>query len=271
MTVVIESGFIGAEYDLNHPRIGYERVAGALTTNVPSEDGFNAQNAETPLTYTAWQPTSVPAVWRLTFVGGGTETISYLGIGVHNIGSSGATVTLQSFDGATWANWGGGMSVSPDNDDAIMFLVEPAAVNGIGILIEGAVARVGTISAGDVLEWPRKATWTGLPITESETNRYNVNQSDTGNWLGRTRIASGLEFDMTIDNLSETFRRGEFETFRNHANTGDGTFFVAPRPLDYPDEVAYAWSPETIRMERNVPKKEIAGSVSMSLRGYKAP
>lgn len=269
MTVIIQSGFVGTSEDLNHPRIGY--VSRGLTISSTGTDaaGFAAANALTPLTYTAWEATTAGQYWRNTFAI--PRSIGYVGIAVHNAADVGATLVIQKLTGGSWTNWASGVEVTPTTNDTIMFILDPEVVDGISVGSIGGAARIGVIRAGPVMEWPRKARWTGLPITESRQYRYNVNESDSGNWLGRTAVSAGDAFDVQIDNLSETFRSGDFADFAAHCNAGDGSFFIAPRPLSYPNEVAYAWSTETVRMTREIPNKSVSGSVNLSLQGYRAP
>ena len=269
MSVVIQSGFVGIDEDLTYPRIGWNNISGTVTSTGTDADGFPAANARTNVTYTAWQSTTAGQEWRNTFAS--AQSVAYVGVAVHNAGTLGATITVRKLSGGTWSDWTGSPSASPSNDDAILFLLSPESVDGIGIEVTGAAARIGVIRAGAIMEWPRRAQWTGLPITESQQLRYNFNESETGNWLGRTVVSSGNQFEVNIDNLSETYRTSAFADFAAHANTGDGPFFIAPRPLDYPNEVAYAWPTETVRMSREIPNKLASGSVGLSLMGYRAP
>lgn len=268
MAVVIESAFTGISEGLSHPRVGWHQEPGTIAAT-SAASGYAAANALTPLTYTGWQPASAPASLQITFTAEASP--SYLGIAAHTIGTAGATVTVRKLIGATWSDWGGGTAATPTTDDAIMFLLDPQAVDGIGIRVTGGLPVIGVLRAGAVMEWPRRATWTGLPITESQRLAYSTNQSDGGHWLGRTLVATGFEFGVNIDHMSETYRTGNFKDFATHANTGDATFFYADRPSDYPDEMAYCWSPETVRMTREQPNKSISGSVQMKLQGYRAP
>lgn len=268
MPVIIEDTFTGIAQDLYHPRIGWHQEPGTIAaTN--AADGFAASNALSPVTYTAWKPSSAGGSLRITFASAASP--SYLGIAVHTAATEGATITVQKRTGSTWSNWGGGTLITPETNDPILFLLEPQTVSGIGIRVTGGTPVIGVMRAGSVMEWPRRATWTGLPITESERLQYDVNASDTGNWLGRSVRGRGNSFDVEIDHLSEAYRSGDFRDFADHCNKGDATFWIAPRPLDYADEVAYAWSPDVIRMSREQPNKLISGSVSMSLQGYLAP
>ena len=265
MPVVIEDTFTGISEPLTHPRIGWEEEPGTIAaTNAAA--GFAASNALTPLTYTAWKPSSAPASLRITFTSAASP--SYLGIAAHTIGDEGATITVRKLTAGSWSNWGGSTSISPATNDPILFLLAPQEVDGIGIQVTGGTPVIGVMRAGAVMEWPRKAMWTGTPITESRRLQFDVNQSDTGNWLGRSLKARGQEFDIQIDNLSEAYRAGDFKDFADHANLGDATFWIAPRPGDYADEVAYAWPAQVVRMSREIPNKDVSGSASLKLQGH---
>ncbi len=266
--IVLEDLFTGIAQPLTHPRIGWHREPGTVTaTN--SAAGFDAAFADNPTTYTAWSPSADPAEWRMTFAAAASP--SYIGIIARDVATVGATLTVRKLVGATWSDWGNGTTITPETNDAVLFLLEPQEVDGIGISVTGGLPKIINIRAGDVMEWPRLATWTGLPITESKQFRYNVNESDTGNWLGRSRVAQGLSFDFQVDHLSEHYRRNDFAAFAAHCNEGDATFWIAHRPDGYPEEVAYAWSPDKVEAERQQPNKDIANSVGLSLQGYLAP
>jgi hypothetical protein len=266
MPVVIETGFPGISQPLTHPRIGYQSFGGTITATSEAA-GFPAVNAGTPVTYTAWKPAVTARQWELTFPF--ARSPEYLGIAAHRIASEGATVTVRKLTGGVWSNWGGGTFITPTNNDAILFLLDPQEVDGIGLQVTGGTPEIGVIRAGFVMEWPRLATWTGLPITESDQFRYNVNESESGNWLGRSKVSEGQEFQVEIDHLSETYRTSDFANFATHCNEGDATFWIAPRPQGYLNEVAYAWSTETVRAERNIPRASVANSVQLELKGHK--
>ena len=268
MTVRIQTGFTGDEYDLNHPRIGWRRMSGTITAS-SSADGFNGANAGTPRTDTAWRPTGSPThIWSLTPAS--AQVISYAGIAVHDLGTQNATVALQINTGAGFATVAG-TSFAPVDDEPILYLIDPVSVTAARIVITATDAppTIGVIAIGEVTEWPRKAVWTGTPITEGDDISFADNQSDTGNWLGRTKKANGLEFGMQVNNLTETWRQTEFKEFKAHANGETATFFVAPRPGSYPDELAYAWVTDLARMSREIPNKNVSGTVNLQCRGYR--
>lgn len=271
MSVYIQTGFNGITYDLNHPRIAIQRRGKVQATASTEAAGFDALNASNVRVDTAWRPTAVPANWKIIFLT--PPNLEYVGIAAHDLGTQNATIDIQttSDGGSTWDTIAGLGGLTPDDDSPIFCLFDTVNVDGYRVNITAADSEptIATIGAGRVQEWPRKAVWTGTPITEGDRVSFSNNSSETGVWLGRTKTSDGLEFPFTVNNLSEDFRTGDFKTFKDYANGEDAAFFIAPRPLDYPDEVAYAWAADTVRMTRDTPNKRVSGSVNLNLIGYR--
>lgn len=271
MSVYIQTGFNGLVYDLNHPRVAYRRrgLQGAAASTEAS--GFAATNAINVRVDSAWRPTALPANWRTIF--NNFQNVEYVAIAAHDLGTQNADITIQTTtdSGSTWDTISGLANLTPDDDSAILCLFDTVNIDGYRVLINSADSEptIASIAGGSVLEWPRKAVWTGTPVTEGDRITFANNQSETGVWLGRTRVSDGLEFQVQIDNLSETFRTGDFKTFKDYANGEDAAFFIAPRPGDYPDEVSYSWATDVVRMTRDRPNNRVSGSVTLNLRGYR--
>jgi hypothetical protein len=264
--IVLQSGFTGTSVDLNHPRLCWRKLAGTISASSAAE-GFNAAFAYSEELVNAWKPTAVPADWTITFPA--AAPVSYVGIGAHTLGSSGATVELQRLVSGLWVTFPG-CALTPTDDAAILFLIAPIDLASIRIRITGAVAEIGYILTGLATEIPRMSRFTGLPITESQRVEYRDNTSMTGKPLGRTVQRDGLEFDIEIKNLPEAFRAGEWAPFREAMErSGRQFFFYAPKPQKYPDEVALAWQREPAPFERTVPNFRLSGSVSMTCGGYR--
>lgn len=272
MSVFIQNGFNGDNYDLTHPRTGHIRrgTTGGVTAS-SAASGFAATNAFNVRLDSAWRPNSVPATWAVLFPG--DRVLGYVGIGGHDLGTQNASITIQitTNGGTTWTAVDGLNGLAITDDSAIMCLLDPVTVNGYRVRINSADAppTIATIAGGDVLEWPQRAVWTDTPITESEQITYRNNTSDTGVLIGATADSNGLSFTAQIDNLSETFRTGEFRAFADYCNKGEKAFFIATRPGGYPDEVAYAWSSEKVMMTRERPNARNSGSVTLNLNGYR--
>lgn len=264
MSVVIASGVTGTEF----PRIGWKGISGTITAS-SAANGFGAGLAATPQTYAAWRAINADATWEID--AGESVAVDYCGIGAHDLATVGATVAVQRWTGSAWVTVA---STTPTDDSAILFLFPSASATKWRISITGATsaARIGNIRFGLVTTLPQRSTFApALPITEAEEYGYNVNLSVTGEWLGRSVVSTGLQFSVTISHLSEEFASGEWADFRAHCNTGDATFFIAPKPAAYPKEVAYAWPTETVKAERNFPNKNVSRIAELQCAGYKRP
>lgn len=268
MSVRIQTGFVGIEYPLDHPRVGWQSHSGTVTaTNAAA--GFPAADALDPRTFNAWKPSAFPASWTLTFPS--ARVVSYVAVGAHTIGTSGANVQIEVPDGLGGWNLVAGTSDVPGDDGALMFLLSPASRTAIRVTVSdlggASLPELGNIRVGPVMEWPQRAQFTGTPITEARQIEYEFNQSQTGEWLGQTVKRRGLAFDASISHLSEAWTASTYAPFRAYADTGN-PFFYAARPVKYPDEVAYCMADGLIQSERATPNKAISRAVTMRLRGY---
>jgi hypothetical protein len=263
MSVVIQSGFSGIVEPIDQPRIGFDAhsAAGSATS---SASGYSASWVTDGETWSVWRAGSSSSTLTLTF---SNQTVSYAGLAAHNLGSIGATVSCQI--GGTTVG-----SISPTDDSAIMFLFSPRTATTVQFVITGGVAEIAVAQAGEVLEMPRLSVYTGLPISESKQVRYRHQQSIRGDVLGRAVEGAELAFDLTINNLPETFRAtaGDvtWQGLLRHIDS-TGPFFIAAKPGSYPEEVAYVQAVERPRFERQTPNHLLSGSVTFSCRGYAAP
>jgi hypothetical protein len=252
---------------LSHPRIGWRALSGAVSASSEAP-GFAADFAATPQTYTAWRPTGAASEsWAITL--SGPDAADYCGIGAHNLGSLGASVAVEQWDGAAWQPVA---SHAPADDSAILFLFERVSSSQFRIVVTGAAAppRIGNVRFGIASPLPRKSTFApALPITEAEELSYNVNVSATGEWLGRSVVSAGLRFSVTVDHMPETYAAGEWAQFRRYCNEGEATFYVAPKPQAYPAECAYAWPQATVRAERSIPNKGVSRTTTLELAAYR--
>lgn len=249
----------------NAPRVIWDKLAGTIAASTAAAL-YDAAFADQPQTYTAWKPTAVPATWSVT-----PDTpapVDCCAIGCHTLGTTGATVHVEYDAGAGWVTVA---SATPPDDAALLFLFPAITADAWRVRVTGAVAELGVIMFAVATVFPRAAQFApATPITEAEEYTYATNRTDGGSWAGRSVTSTGLRFSVEISNLSEVFAESaEWRGFRDHANTGDGAFFIAPKPLAYPREIAYAWSTDTIRAPRAVANKGISRRVDLNLMGYR--
>lgn len=251
MSVIIQSGFVGINEPLDHPRIGWRAITGdAIGTNPRA--GFSRENALDPRTAIAWSPTgAAPA--QIGVDAGESVTASYCGVAGHDLGTQNASVSVQRWTGSSWTNIIGSQLIN--RDDAILFLFAPVDASRFRLNISSAdnPVRIGHVRFGMVTEIPRRSGYGGTtPISEGRRYDYDALRTNNGAFLGRSIVSTSLQFQVSVQHVSETWRASEWVPFREHANRGDATFFAADRPIDYPEDVAYAWSNEPVRAERGI-------------------
>jgi hypothetical protein len=220
-------------------------------------------------TDTAWRPTALPATWTLDYPS--SRNVSFVGIAKHDLGTQNATIAIEYDVGGVWTAFAGASALTPADDSPILLLAPVTAVDGVRVTISSADANptISVIMVGVADEWPRPFVWTGQPITEGDRIQFENTVALTGNWLGRSVVSDGLQFEVTMNNVSETWRQGDFKAFKDYANGNDAAFFIALRPSDYPNELAYAWAAGVVRAERSQPNNSISTSVTMTLQGLR--
>jgi hypothetical protein len=265
MSVVIESGFTGNSEPIDQPRICFDvpSITASATSTAAGSDVSWLTDGET---WSVWEGGSTSQTITLSFTAG---QVSYAGIAAHNLGSTGATVQLRA----------GGATISthnPTDDSAILFLFSNRVASSVQFVISGgfAVPQIAVALAGEALELPRLSVFTGLPISESKQVRYRHNQSIRGDVLGRAVEGAELRFDVTVQNLPETFRAAAGDiTWKGFIDYVDsfGPFFIAAKPESYPDDVAYARAMERPRFNRERANLNNSGAVTFQCMGYAAP
>jgi len=265
MSVVIQSGFTGIAEPIDQPRICFDTHT-ATPTATSTATGSDVTWLVDGETWSVWEGGSTSQTVTLTFSSAAT---SYAAIAAHNLGSTGATVSCAA-GGVTVG------SISPDDDGAIVFLFGSTTVTTVAFTISGgsAAPQIAVAQAGEVLEMPQLSVFTGLPISESKQVRYRHQQSIRGDVLGRAVEGADLRFDLTVQNLPETFRAASgdvtWKGFINHVDN-TGPFFIAAKPSSYPDDVAYARAVERPRFNRERANLNNSGTVTFQCMGYAAP
>lgn len=240
--IVVEAGFAGTTYPLTNPRIAAYPVTGTVTVSTEAT-GFAGTNANNELTWTWWKPTAVPATWQLSFT---STSISYCAIAAHNIGTTGGTVQLQTWDGAAWNTIANN---TPTDDGPIVFLITARTIDRIRVRIANAIPTIGVIWFGPVTELPQKAQWTGSrPFNEALTSVYTETVSDGGHVLDRFATRKAGACAMEVQNVSETWAAANIPALQAHM--GSLPVFMADRPSAYPKSVVYGSQQEPLQPSR---------------------
>lgn len=261
MTTFIQSGFVGIDYPLDHPRIGWRTFSGTAIANA-SEAGYPASNALDVRTALGWRAPSVTSWIGVDFTS--ARSCSYCGIAGHDLGTQAASYVIERWNGSAWVEVVAEQSTL--SDEAIVFLFGAVSASRfrLKLTVANAAPRIGHIRFGAVTELPRRAAYAGTtPISESRRYEYDTLRSNGGAFMGRSIVSSSLQFAIDVKHLSETWRRSEWADFRQYANTGDATFFYTDRPASYPEDVAYAWSNQALSASRDTPNKAISGQFTL--------
>ena len=275
MSVIIDNNLILSPpvdaQPIRHARILYRtiwRKSGATIDASSEQDGFPASALTNELTYEFWRPESLPATWEVD--AGELSAVNGVGIASHTLGSSGSAVYVEYDDGG----WQEAAALAPGTDRPIFFLFETIEANRWRIRIEGdATPSVGVLFFGEVLQMYRPIYQGHSPLPLSRETVREPNRSERGQWLGISVTRRGVGTDFSWDNLPALWYREHFDPFAEYASQGPGTFFIAWRPSQFPQEVGYCWLDQDDIQPSNSGPRDLM-SVSMSVRGqlgFEAP
>ena len=268
MSVIIDENLILSPPEdaqpLRHSRIGHktwtrERAPSDVTAS--SEDsGFPADAPLRPDTYERWRPSSTSSTWEIDLKT--ARPVSYVGIGAHTIGTSGAAITVEYSDDAyTWDEFG---EFSPSDNTAIMFLAEEVEARYWRLSLEGGAPEIGVIYIGPVLAMQRPIYGGHSPITLSRQTTIRTIRSRSGQFLGQDFRRRGYQTSVSFSNLEPAWLRREFDPFIEDARIYP--YFFAWRPTTYPREVAYVWTADDI-VPQNSGTRELM-DVSWDMVGF---
>ncbi|NQX95448.1 MAG: hypothetical protein HRT64_11125, partial [Erythrobacter sp.] len=177
-----ETGYTLAsgERDWRHARMLLPGVSGTVAASTTAA-GYYDDAPDGQETYTRWKPSAVPATWDITPAGSVSCNAAF--IGAHDLGTQGATVTVQyqATDGGAWTDI---MSVTP-GDDAPLFLFFTAK-DGFGwrVSLTGAVAEIGRIIFGTTIVMPQPIYGGVKPIDLTREVERKASVSQGGEILG---------------------------------------------------------------------------------------
>lgn len=266
MAVHISSSMvIGAFPDifpLTHARIGYRnivRTADVITSGTAAEASF--LSLQNDFTNEAWVADSLSS--SITIDAGSAQTVDYIGIASHNLGSAGHVVNVEySFNDEDYVLVD---EFVPTDDSAIMSLFNRISARYWRISISGGntAAQIAILYFGEALAMQRPIYGGHNPVTlnRSITKREAVTES--GQFVGNVVVRRGFETAYSWSNLSADWYRENFDPFAIHALSMP--FFIAWRPQDYPGEVSFGMATDEPRPS-NQGVRDLM-SVSMNFRG----
>ena len=173
------------------------------------------------------------ANWQITPYD--TETVDYCCIAAHNLGDWGALLKVQYDNGA--GGYTDVISQQITDNSPIYCIFEPKTVGYYRVRINNANPAIGVIRFGQSMQMER-AMYGGItpPILDRGT-KLKSNISETGEFLGRTRIRTDTGANFAWSNITAAWVRANWEPLQKAVETDP--IFIAWRPDTF-SEASYA-------------------------------
>lgn len=251
----------------DNPRIGWHNIvpAGAIAAS-DDDDAFPVSNLLRPETFLKWKGGNI-GEHTITVTATPAESVNYFAIAGHNFATAGAGLKLQqSPDGITWTDLTD--EFLPATDHALMVeFADTQASQYYRLVVAPTVAipEIGALNIGRVLRMQRRLYVGHKPMGLNRKTETSTGFSESGQFLGRTRLRQMLEGSAEFANITPDWVRAYFDDFQDAAETLP--FFFAWRPEAYPDEIAYVsltGDPDIVNQQAN----GMVG-ISMSMRGIR--
>lgn len=173
----------------------------------------------------------------------------------HNLGSTGATVSVEAITaepGAVWEVVHAGVVPATDSPLVLVYVRDFYVGTRVRIVPDGVAPEMAVLFVSDTLVVPESVQSGYTPVTDSIENTLVTGWSDSGEFLGsivhgsvaRNRAEFRvIDFDWYADNMRD---------FILYGNNGNPFFFVR-NPQDYPDEVSYSVFSSMVKPSINYP------------------
>lgn len=203
---------------------------------------------------------------------GGAVEVNYIGLCALSMEGA-VRVEFQTASGGAFAEntlWAS--EASDTGLHTVAWLFPRQTVYGVRIASDLPFS-VGVIKAGISTVFPRLSTYTGTPISEAKKTTYTHQRSLTGQVLSSVTRGASTPFEVPIMHLSEDFRRSDaWGDFIDHVTRSTApSFFAVPKPEKYPEDMRFGVCSERPQFVRNLPNKQVAGDVTISVIGYDTP
>lgn len=230
----------------NNPFLAHVNFGAAATASTATGTELAAAaNAADPATYNFWAATPNGSdIAELRFVFAADATLDFVGIAAHNLGTLGATVTLQysTNSGSSWTNSAAG-AVTPVDNAAIGFRFEPVVCDYWRLRITDAASDVviGVALLSEELMFPERIYREYDPVLTPTEVDLQSNVSEGGHLLGSSVVRRSSTTAARFRRLPPSFlRAADWLAFQRAFNSG-APLFWAWRPDKYAGDLYYAW------------------------------
>jgi hypothetical protein len=258
-SLTVVAGVDGLNTD--SPIIGYQNLVTSTNITATTEDiDFPIINLANPATHLRWKSGagSPSSDEYITVTLDTPEQIDYVGIAVHNFGTSSAPVSIE---GTIEAPGG-----SPDpwfelitphllpDDGPVIFRFNPQSLHSVRLRIQSGQVTpyLAVIYVGALLVLQRRIYVGHTPIKLGRRLSIANHRSISGNFLGRIVLSEKTGTNIALKNLTPSWYRSYMDPFVVAAQ--EIPFFFAWRPGSYPNEAGYCWltdDPEPVNQSSN--------------------
>lgn len=247
------------------PMVLFDSVLSRGTFTFSSEVvGAEAANALEETTFDYWTPTAVPAT--LTTESAMTEKVDCMAIAAHDIGTTGATVSVEhSADGVIWVEVG---SHAPTDDTTIVMVFKPVTAKWWRLVVSGAVASIGVVRMGFRLVFPSGINTGYTPINLARRITVQGGVTVGGQFGGQRITKRGASTTVSVAAMDRSFVDNDMADFHLHYDEGR-SFFWAGGPAIFPNDVAYCWRPPTGgEIKPSYVESGVLAEFSMTIEAY---
>lgn len=248
--------------DGRNPRIGWHNLVTADNIAADHETADEpATNLANPATYLYWRGTTT-TLQAVTVMLDTAHMVNYFGIAKHNLGSIGASVSIQySTDGGAWFD--ASTPVVPNNDAVMIVEFPPVFARWWRLLIipGSAPPAIAVWYFGEILALQRRIYVGHTPFPYGHNTTVSNGRSESGQFLGRVLRREFFESKVDMGNLTPLWYRTYMEPFVIAARTTP--FFWSWRPSRYPNECGFAWLTDDLRVSNQRPNGMMEMSFSM--------
>lgn len=204
----------------SHARILYNNLLNASSVT-------DAEKVLTPNTWERW--TSASGTMEARFQTGSSVKVNAIGIAAHNLGSTGSQVVVSTSDTVNGTFTARAVATPTDNSPLLFLFDDVDDCEDVKVTITGGTDReVGVVYVGEALQMFQPIYGGHNPNDLNNKTTYRNNNSESGQFLGRTVIRRGGETRFRWQHLDPEWVRQKFKPFIESAITQP--FFINWRP-----------------------------------------
>lgn len=266
MTVILQTGYRLPvdQSPLSHARIAHARnwIDGGTVAASSTDPSYFADAPLNTLTYEKWKPNgSSSETWEYNH--GFSVTCDYCALAGHTLGTSGATLAVQYYDGSAWQDLISAQTVP--NNGPIYCIFEPTAAQRWRILVNGGQPTIGVIKFGGSMVMLQDIYAGHIPASFAQQPIRRTNFSEAGETLGTAVSRRYSVTPFSWDRLPHWWMTANWVNFQRALETDP--IWIAWRPISYPD-VSFGMVEETPIPETTGLLDYLQVSLSVRSLGY---